>query len=741
MADIKRRLCDMDADEFMMHGFNSDVSESGEEDENTSENVASDFQQRENKSKSADHKNQLARLQEKDPGFYKFLKENDKELLDFNDSDTGSEMDDDNGDDDEDDDDDNNNKINKKDRKKVTSKKDKKVSSNAVKKGEGIDEDQLDGDDYGDDYSDDSSRNKDLFDEDSTRKHKKDGKQVTLQMIKEWRTGLEKNSIYSLKQSLRAFRAAVHGALDLEDNELRVKLTFKVVGDTVFNGIVQLCLKHVYPVLFHHVGSTHKKSGKRILPSSHPKWPQVKTLIKFYLNDILKLLKTLAEPSMLCVILRHVQQMTPYYACFPKVAKAFIKQFVKMWSSGEEHVRVLAFLGIRNVATMMPSSFLDFSVKQLYMNFVKNTKFMSPKTRPVIVFMQNSLVEIFSLDSHLTYQHAFVYIRQLAIHLRNAIIRQKKDSYQTVYNWQYIHCLHLWCRVISEVKCNGVLDPLIYPLVQTVIGAIKMVPAARYYPLRFHCIRSLNLLSEATDTYIPVAPFLLEILESEEFNKKMKMSTAKPTEFSCILKVTKQQLGTKPYQDAVVDHIFELLLEFFCVHAHSIAFPEVALPAVVRLRKFIKTTAVPKYRKQMKQLVDKIEETSTEVTNRRSKVSFSPKDTDEVERWTAQYRQHPNAIVKFYNTWKSRKPGPTQQNGKRGENNSDDESVENTAQRKRKHIGSETKKEKLKETVKKAKKAVQKSATDNNTGASASQATENDADDIVEDFQFSSDED
>ena len=52
-----------------------------------------------------------------------------------------------------------------------------------------------------------------------------------------------------------------------------------------------------------------------------------------------------------------------------------------------------------------------------------------------------------------------------------------QDSYQTVYNWQYIQCLHLWCRIVSEVKSNGVLDPLIYPLVQTVLGAIKWVLA------------------------------------------------------------------------------------------------------------------------------------------------------------------------------------------------------------------------------------------------------------------------
>lgn len=66
---------------------------------------------------------------------------------------------------------------------------------------------------------------------------------------------------------------------------------------------------------------------------------------------------------------------------------------------------------------------------------------MSPKTKPVIAFMQNSLVEIFSLDEHLSYQYGFLYIRQLAIHLRNAILQKKKvqndvfPSFESLSSW------------------------------------------------------------------------------------------------------------------------------------------------------------------------------------------------------------------------------------------------------------------------------------------------------------------
>ncbi|PFX32867.1 Nucleolar complex protein 2-like [Stylophora pistillata] len=463
MADAKRRLCDMDAEEFMMHGLDSDLS-----DEESLENITSSSPLEKvpqngarlpkKKSKSADHKKQLEKLQEKDPEFYKFLKENDKELLEFNDSDTGSEMDegDNDGDDYNYDDDDHNSDYEDDDKTEEESDDYEEKSETETKRDESGNEENnyLDG-----------NEEKDAADE---------GQKVTLDMIKGWRTGLEKNSLHALKKALQAFRSAVQGALGtVDDNKIQTPLKFKVEGDTVFNAIVQLCLKHAYSVLFHFVGGTHNRHGKRVLPSSHTRWSHVKTPLKHYLSDVLQLLRTLTEPSMLCVILRHAQQLTPYYACFPKVAKAFIKRLVRMWSGGEEHVRVLAFLGIRNVSTMMPFSLLEFTVKQLYMNFVKNAKFMSPKTKPVITFMQNSLVEIFSLDEHLCYQYGFVYIRQLAIHLRNAILQKKKDSYQSVYNWQYVHCLHLWCRVLSEVKSSGVLEPLIYPLVQTVIGAIN----------------------------------------------------------------------------------------------------------------------------------------------------------------------------------------------------------------------------------------------------------------------------
>ena len=81
---------------------------------------------------------------------------------------------------------------------------------------------------------------------------------------------------------------------------------------------------------------------------------------------------------------------------------------------------------------------------------------------------------------------------------------------QAVYNWQFVHCLDLWAQVLGHMTDQS-LRPLVYPLVQVILGTITLQPSPKYYPVRLHLVRTLIELARGTDTYIPSAPYLVEV--------------------------------------------------------------------------------------------------------------------------------------------------------------------------------------------------------------------------------------
>ncbi|GAB1310210.1 Nucleolar Complex 2 protein [Madurella fahalii] len=540
-------------------------------------------------------KSAMDALAENDPEFYKFLKENDPEALDFDENADLAEVDELSGSEDEE------------QPKKKKQKKDKK----AVKEEE------------------------------------EDGRELTRAMVARWKASMaETYSLRAARQVVIAFRCAAHLNETDEENQQRYSIT----NPEVFHDILVVALKQIPEVLQHHVPVKESAAGKVYVQTEGKKFKTLSMLIKSYSASIIRLLSTLSDDATLKLTLSALQPLLPYLLSFRKLLKMLIKTVVAFWSqsASTESTRITAFLVIRRLVVIGDKAVRETVLKAAYQGLVQGSRLTNANTIQGINLMKNSAAELWGLDQALGYTTAFTSIRQLAIHLRNSIINNKNDSFRTVYNWQYVHSLDFWSCVLSE-HCSPLkeaeagkesqLKLLIYPLVQVTLGAMRLIPTALYFPLRFQLIRSLLRLSRATDTYIPLASALLEVLGSAEMKKPPKQSTLKPLDFATAYKAPKSYLRTRVYQDGVGEQVVELLSEFFVLWSRSIAFPEFALPVVISLKRWLKESRKKgpggnkngKLAASLVLLVQKLEANAKFTEEKRAKVDFAPKDRAQVD--------------------------------------------------------------------------------------------------------------
>ncbi|KAG2178760.1 hypothetical protein INT43_001606, partial [Umbelopsis isabellina] len=572
------------------------------------------------KSDISKHKEELEKLKEQDPEFYKFLQKEESGLLDFDVS-------------------------------------DEDLEDGSDEEGLGAQQDEADEESA---FADEADVDQEDFDEPlGSQANDGEAQVVTKQMIEDWAEAIETTkSVKTLKHLLSAFKCAAR--MNDEDDETTT-YAYKVTSGSVFNKLILTTLR-LTPVCLNYQLTPSSPGAS---PATARKYNLLKSMVKSYCSNVLHLLRGLTDSTMVYYVLKESEKCTKYFGCFGRITKDYLRNLLELWSgtSSSDVVRIQSFLNIRSLA-MAPivtknsksGSYLDECLKGIYLTFVRNSKNTNVHTLPSINLMRNLAVELYGLNQDLSYQHAFTFVRQLAIHLRGAMQTKTKESYKAVYNWQFIHCIDFWANVFStycstarEDHESSPLHAMIYPLTQIAIGTIRLIPTAQYFPLRFHVIRSLISLCNSSNVFIPLAPYIFEVLDSAEIKKKGKTGTLKPLEWDVYIRAPKQHLHTKVYQNGILEQLYDSLIEYYTCYCTSIDFPELVGPGVVQLKRYMKKSTNVNFNKQIHGLIDKIDGTSKLIQEKRSMVDYSPQNMDKIESFSNGLKPQATPLGKFMN--------------------------------------------------------------------------------------------
>jgi len=351
-----------------------------------------------------------------------------------------------------------------------------------------------------------------------------------------------------------------------------------------------------------------KPINPRILERCN-RWKDFNKVLYAFFKATSHILSEAKESKLVTFILKSLIEYIPYLSPFPRLAETMLKVLTSLWSapidSSEDYqvVRLHAFLRIRQLAMTQPFPFIEECLKKLYLAYAQRAKFATASsvtsTLPTLTFMGNCVVELYSLDYHSSYQHAFIYIRQLALHLRTATQKKTQEAMGAIYCWQYLHCLKLWVAVLSE-SCQSddrleglnssedqLLRSLIFPLTQVILGTARLIPSTRYLPLRLHCVRLLQQLAAAAEIFLPTTSILLDVFDLHELSqppKKVHKSNIQPINLTLRLRAD-NPLRSIEEMEMCLSEVFILLNREIDLYRYSAGLPEFVVRICQRLKK------------------------------------------------------------------------------------------------------------------------------------------------------------
>lgn len=559
----------------------------------------------------------MQQLQETDPEFFKFLQENDAGLLDFD----GASEDDEDMDDLEE-----------------------------IEEGSEDDE-EMDEDQVSDDAMDSDS------DEEIPTKPKKQAPivETTKPLIDDLLKAAHEGSNAAFKKLMSIFRAACIPA----DAEEEARSRFLVNSPEIYEYAMVSVLENAFVCFYKHLGVDTKPNATIAAAlAANPKWKSIQLLVLSFFKSVMHTLQSLLDGQQSQVTTYLLTSLEPYIALLaplPRLAKQFLKVLLRIWSSTTNENTTIcgySFLRIRQMALVLPGNLPEECFRGIYLTYARTCKIFTELNSSAVLMMAQSVTELYLSNTSLAYQHAFLYIRQLALHLRTAIIKKTPESYKQILNWQFLNCVRLWTRVLCAMPHEDALGPLIFPLSQVMLGVISIATAAIYIPMKFHLIVCMQQLAAHGEMFIPTSSKLVEILEVSDLTGKPVPSTELPPKLEFCVKFTADSTGKPAIRDLILAETITLLKLDAEIYRYHVGFPEYVYLIIRKLKTFIKKCKTPKWRDLARALANQYEQMSSFVKIERVKLSTPPMDIKEFEPLKA--KNVPRAAVRLQALLKDR---------------------------------------------------------------------------------------
>ncbi|KAL6209513.1 hypothetical protein ACLB2K_020453 [Fragaria x ananassa] len=397
------------------------------------------------------------------------------------------------------------------------------------------------------------------------------------------------------------------------------------------------------------IPSLDSRKEKSVDLKKNTKWSTFKPLIKSYLRSTLFLLNQVDDSEILTFSLARIRASMTFFTAFPSLLRRLIKIAVHLWATGRGTVSSQSFLIIRDVASLFHSDYFDTCFVKTYKSYLGHCQFVEPSLFQHIQFLRSSIIDLCSVDVQKASSKALVCIQQLSKIMQQGLRTKKKEAVKKICSWQYTSCIDLWVMFISANIQDYDLQQSLFVIIQIINGMAVLFSGPRYLPLRIKCIQWLNHLSSSSGSFIPVASFVLDILEYKISKDGAKSGKA----FNHIssVKLPKHWLKSRNFREQCVLSAIELLSAHFAQWSHHISFPDLATIPLICLKKFHDITTIESSKRVVKRFIDQVEQNIEFVRKKRDEAAFSPTDQQSAELFLQLEKQ--NGSTPFTQYYKS----------------------------------------------------------------------------------------